>query len=66
MEKTNVFYKGKLYYTTDGNYNNIMYIESFYSYVFKTIVHVFEDLNNKRVRLYDKEIGENYEVYLDI
>jgi len=60
------FHKGKLYYTTCGRHNNLMYLNSFYSHQWQTMIHEFENLDNKVVRLYEKDFGVKYSVYLDL
>ena len=61
------FVKGTvLYYTSDKKHNNLLYLSSHYNYVQHTLTHVFENLDNQKVELMEKDFDVNYSVFIDL
>ena len=66
MKSINQFNTNSLYYTTDGLHNNLLYVETFVSQLRGCNVHIFENLDNELIRLYEDDFDVRYEVYLDL
>ena len=66
MKSINQFNTNSLYYTTDGLHNNLLYVETFVSQLRGCNVHIFENLDNELIRLYEDDFDVHYEVYLDL